>query len=74
MRGHVLKRSKGCWTIVLDLERDPVTAERRQKWLSVKGTKRDAERKLAEVLDQLNNGRFTEPTKITVGAFLQRWV
>ena len=52
MRGHLKKRSKNSWTIVLDRGRDPATGKRRQQWVSVKGTKRDAERKLAELLHQ----------------------
>ena len=50
MRGHITKRGKYSWTIVLDLGRDSATGKRRQQWVSIKGTKKDAERRLAELL------------------------
>ena len=36
MRGHITKRSKGSWSIVLDLGRDPSTGKRKQQWVSLK--------------------------------------
>jgi hypothetical protein len=50
MRGHIYKRAKGSWTIVYDLSTDPITGKRRQKSQTVKGTKREAQRVLREVL------------------------
>jgi integrase len=38
-----------------------------QKWLTAQGTKRDAERKLAELLHNLHRGEYVEPSKMTVG-------
>jgi hypothetical protein len=74
MRGHITKRSKVSWTIIVPLGRDPQTGKRRQKWVSVRGTKRDAERKLAELQHQINIGSFVEPTKQTVGEHLRKWL
>ena len=37
MRGHITKRGKNSWSIVLDVGRNPATGKRRQKWISVKG-------------------------------------
>ena len=62
MRGHIRKRAKGSWTIVLDFEKDPDTGKRRQQWSTVRGTKKDAERKLAELLHQIDNGSIIKPT------------
>ena len=74
MRGHITKRSKDTYSIVLDLGRDPSTGKRRQQWVTVKGTKKEAERKLADLQHELNNGLFVKPSKLTVGDFLQRWL
>ena len=74
MRGHVTKRSKNSWTIVMDLGRDPASGKRRQQWLSVKGTKREAERKLAELQHQLNTGGYVKPTRLTTAEFLVKWL
>ena len=71
MRGAIYKRYKGSWSIVLDLDPiiDPTTGKsrRNQKWITVKGTKRDADAKLAELLSQAAKGEFIEPSKTTLG-------
>ena len=74
MRGHITKRSKNSWSIVLDQGRDPTTGKRRQQWISVKGTKKDAERRLTELLGQVDTGRYVKPTKTTVAEFLRQWL
>ena len=53
LRGHIRKRG-GTYTIVVDNGHNPTTGKRRRKWITVQGTKRDAERKLAEVLRELD--------------------
>ena len=58
MRGHITQRAKGSWSIVLDLGRDPSTGKRRQKWVTVRGTKKDAEKKLTELQSQLDSGDY----------------
>jgi len=74
MRGHIVKRYRGSYTIVLNLGVDPSTGRRRQQWVSVRGTKKDAERKLAELLHQLDTGTFIKPGRVTVSEFLERWL
>lgn len=74
VRGHIRPRGKDTWVIVVDVGKDPATGKRKQKWLTVKGTKRDADRKLAELLNDLNKGSYVEPPKITVGQYLDRWL
>lgn len=74
MRGHITKRGKNSYTIVLSMGYDPVTHKRRQQWVSVKGTKKDAERRLAELVHQIDNGGFVRPSKLTVAQFLEQWL
>jgi integrase len=76
MRGHIRQRSKGkdSYTIIISLGKDPATGKRLQHWEAVKGTKRDAERRLAELLHELDTGTFTKPGKVTVRDFLERWL
>jgi len=73
MKGHVYQRAKGSWTIVYDLPMDTVTGKRRQKSQTIKGTKRDAERALREVLLSLENGSYVKPNKLTLGEWLDKW-
>jgi hypothetical protein len=74
MRGTLKQRSKGSWTIILDAGRDRVTGKRRQQWHTVKGTKREAERRLTELIHQVDTGGYVNPANLTVGAFLDQWL
>ena len=73
MKGHIRQRSKGSWTIVIDIGRDPKTGKRRQQWHTVHGTKRDAERALREMLHSLETGAYVKPSRITIGEWLEQW-
>ena len=74
MRGSIIKRSKGSWTIIINLGRDPATGKRKQQWVTIRGTKKQAETRLAELLNQMDTGGFIKPTKETFGSFLQRYL
>ena len=74
MSGHITKRGKSSWAVVIDLGRDPVTGARKQLWRSVKGTKRDAEALLVQLLHQRENGIDAPPGRLTVAEYLQRWL
>jgi len=74
MKGHIYKRSQGSWTIIYDLPADSMTGKRRQKSQTVKGTKRDAQRYLREVLLSLEQGSYVKPNKITLGEWLRQWI
>ena len=74
MRGHIIKRYKDSYTVVLNMGIDPTTGKRKQQWISVKGNKKDAEKRLSEMLHQIDTGSFMAPGKTTVAAFLERWM
>lgn len=74
MRGHIIKRYKNSYTVVLNLGIDPTTKKRKQQWISVKGAKKDAEKRLSELLHQLDTGTFMKPGKTTLGEFLEKWL
>ncbi len=73
MKGHIRKRGKTSWAIVLDLGRD-AAGKRRQKWHSVKGTRKDAEREVARLVNEMNNGAYIEPSRMKVDEYLERWL
>ncbi len=73
MKGHIRRRGKRSWAIVIDLGRD-ANGRRRQKWITVKGLRRDAERELARIINEIETGEFVEPSKMTVGEYLERWL
>jgi integrase len=74
MRGHVVKRFKDSYSIVISLGRDPATGKYRQHFESVKGTKKDAEKRLSELLTQLDRGIYVKPGKSTLADYLASWL
>ncbi|MGS0765309.1 tyrosine-type recombinase/integrase [Syntrophomonas curvata] len=74
MRGHLEKRSKGSWTVVIDRGRNPVTQKRERIYKSVDGPKREAEKVMNELLYQLQTGTYIDPTNITVGEYFIQWL
>lgn len=75
MKGHIRKRGKNSWAVVVDLPRDPETGKRRQRWVTVQGTKEDAERELAKLLvEHYSGGLGTAPARLTLGEYLDSWL
>jgi integrase len=73
MRGTIKQRSKGTWTIWWDEPRGQ-DGKRRQRNKTIKGTKKEAEARLREVLASLDTGSYVVPSKQTVGDFFTRWL
>lgn len=78
MRGSIKQRYSGSWNVIIDLgyETDPATGKkrRRQKWITVRGTKKQAQDKLTDLLHDLNKGQWVEPSKVTLGEWLTEWL
>jgi integrase len=73
MKGHIRERSPGRWAIVIDV-RDPTTGKRKRRWHSFRGTKREAQVECARLITETEGGAYIDPTRVTVAAFLQRWL
>jgi integrase len=73
MRGHMRPRGGRSWEIKFDLGVDPLTGKREARYASVKGTKKDAQAKLTELLSEATRGVLVDPIKETLSAFLDRW-
>jgi len=73
MRGTILKRAKASWTSIVDVGRDS-DGRRNQRWITVKGTRKEAERRLAEILNKVNNGLYIKPSQDTLGDFMGTWL
>ncbi len=74
MRGHIRQRAKGSWSIVITLGRDKATGKLNQQWHTVRGTKKEAEAKLRELLDALEKGTYVKPSKMTLGEWMEMWL
>ena len=72
MRGHLRERSPGHWAIVIDA-RD-VAGKRKRRWFSFHGTKREAQRRCAELIAETRGGAAASPERMTVGQYLERWL
>ena len=70
MRGHIVKRGKNSYSLAVSLGRDAVSGKYKYQWMTVKGTKREAEKRLAELVHQLDNGTFIKPGKTTLAEYL----
>jgi len=75
MRGRIIRR-KGSnnYTIVLQLGLDPATGKRKQQWITAGPSKREAEKQMAKLIHELDNGTFTKPSKQTLGQYIDQWL
>ncbi|MFN3506238.1 MAG: tyrosine-type recombinase/integrase [Allorhizobium sp.] len=73
MKGHIRERSPGKWAIVIDVP-DPETGERRRKWHTFHGTKREAQTECARLITELKGGMYIEPSKVTLREYFIRWL
>ena len=74
MKGSIRQRSKGSWEICIDINRDPATGKRLRHFESVKGTKKAAQQRLAELLVSIEQGSYVKPKRITLGEWLESWL
>ena len=73
MRGHITQRTKDnkTWSVVIELKK--VKGKRQQKWYTVKGNKKDAEKFLTEKLRELDTGTFIDNKNINVRQYFNFW-
>jgi len=74
MRGHITKRGKNSYSIKVSVGKDATSGKYKSTWTTVKGTKKDAEKHLAELLHQLDSGTFMKPSKTTLAEYLDKWL
>jgi len=74
MPGHIESAGKGKWRIVIEAGRDPATGKRKRIVRRVEGRKADAEEILAQLLAELKQGTYIEPSRITVAEWLHTWL
>ncbi len=74
MQGHIEKRYKDSWTIIIDNGQHPVTKKRDRIIKSVKGPKREAEKVMNELLHQLETGTFVQTSNLTVAEYFEHWI
>jgi integrase len=73
MKGYITSR-KGSYRLTISLGKDSATGKYRQYRETVKGTRTIAEKRLRELLTQLDKGIFTQPGKVTLAEYLELWL
>jgi len=73
-RGTITSRSPGSYRIRYSLGRDPVSGKRKFGTATVRGTRREAERELVRLLRTVDTGEHVDPTRLTVGEWLEAWL
>ena len=76
-RGIVRQRSKvrkDSWTVQIYTGVDPKTGKKRYYSEAVKGAKALAQRRLTELLRQVDTGTFVEPSRLTVAEYFEQWL
>src|ERR1700757_1448010 len=73
MTGHARRRGERSWELKFDLGTDPLTGKRKTRYHSFKGTKREAEAELVRLKAGAARGEYVDPSKATLGEFIDRW-
>jgi integrase len=70
MKGHLRRRGERSWELKFDVGTN-TAGKRRISYVSFKGTRREAQAKLAELLAAIGKGEYVEPSKTTVAEFVR---
>lgn len=73
MSGHIRRRGERSWELKFDLGIDLLTGKRLTKYRAFKGTKQETKAELIRLLDLGRRGDYLDPSKTTLGEFLDRW-
>lgn len=73
MKGTIRARGRDTWQLVYDLPAGP-DGKRKQRTETVKGPKKAAQIRLREVLGAVDQGRVTDPGKMTVCQYFDEWL
>ena len=72
-RGSITKRGDA-WRIAIELPPDPETGKRRQRFETFVGLKRDADKRLTELLAVADQHKLGVTSTTTVTEYLDRWL
>lgn len=73
MRGSIVKRGKS-YSVVVELDRDPVSGKRRQKWHGGYRTKKLAEDALSELVNGVKSGTYVPKSRQALSEYVEEWL
>jgi integrase len=71
MRGNITRRGKSSWRLKYDVG---TGSERQIAYVTIRGTRKQAEAELAKRLNELAEGRYVAPTIETVESYARHWL
>lgn len=71
MKGHIQQRGKNSFRLKFDAGRDEKTGKRKTQFVTFRGTKRQAQTHLAELIASVAQERYIEPSKVTVAEYVR---
>jgi hypothetical protein len=74
MIGNITRRGAHSWRLKFDIGRDPATGERLTRFVTVKGTKREAQAEMAKLIASTATGQYVDASKAAVAQFAERWL
>jgi integrase len=73
MKGHLKRRGEHSWRLKYDIGADG-RGTRQTRYVTLKGTKAEAQREAAKILASVATGAHVDPSAETVAAFVERWL
>ena len=73
-KGSIRARGEGAWEVKLDRPRARGVGKRQSVYETVRGSRVDAELRLAAMRKSIEEEEYVEPSKITVAAWLEKWL
>lgn len=71
MKGNITQRGKNSWRLKFDIGRDEKTGRRKTQFHTFRGTKRQAQVKLAELIASVAQAKYVEPHRLTVAEWVR---
>jgi Phage integrase, N-terminal SAM-like domain len=71
MRGNITRRGKSSWRLKYDVG---TGTERKIAYVTVRGTRKQAEAELAKRLNELAEGRYVARSLETLGSYANHWL
>src|SRR3990170_2259714 len=74
-RGYLRQRAKGSWLICVEPPPDAVTGKRKQRFVTVHGTKTQAAKETTRLQREVDTGILVaDPSTWTLTEYLQHWL
>src|SRR5260370_1000970 len=73
-QGSIRQRGQRSWELKFDLGRDPISGKRISRFVTFRGSKREAQAELTRLLSRKAEGTYVDPTKMTVAEYLEHWL